>query len=129
MEKGSFLLIQRGKDPMKGSWSLPGGKLELGESLHDGLSREITEETGLTVRIGPLLDVVDYIEKDEDGAVRNHYCLVDYLAFWQSGDAVADSDAAAVKWVTLEDIKDYALWSETRRLIELSQEMITKRAR
>lgn len=124
-----FLLIQRGKEPMKGRWSLPGGKLELGESLQDGLSREITEETGLMVRIGPLIDVIDYIEKDDDGRVRTHYALVDYIAFWQEGDAVAGSDAAAVKWVTLEEIKDYDLWSETRRLIEKSEEMITKRVR
>lgn len=124
-----FLLIQRGKEPMKGRWSLPGGKLELGESLQDGLSREITEETGLMVRIGPLIDVIDYIEKDDGGRVRTHYSLVDYIAFWQEGDAVAGSDAAALKWVTLKEIQDYDLWSETRRLIEKSQEMITKRVR
>lgn len=124
-----ILLIQRGKEPMKGRWSLPGGKLELGESLQEGLSREISEETGLVVRIGPLIDVIDYIEKDDDDRVRTHYSLVDYIAFWQEGDAVAGSDAAAIKWVTLKEIQDYDLWSETRRLIEKSQEMITKRVR
>ncbi len=124
-----FLLIQRGKKPMKGRWSLPGGKLELGESLIDGIKREIFEETGLDVRIGPLVDVVDYIEKDDDGKICMHYTLVDYLAFWQDGDAVAGSDAAAVKWATLKEIDDYDLWSETRHIIEKSQELIVKRAR
>lgn len=124
-----FLLIQRSKAPMKGGWSLPGGKLELGETLKEGLEREIMEETNLTVRIGPLIDVVDYIEKDEDGKVRIHYCLVDHIAFWQSGEAIAGSDAAAVKWATLDEIGDYDLWKETRRLIEASKDMIMNRAR
>lgn len=124
-----FLLIQRSKAPMKGGWSLPGGKLELGETIAEGLEREIMEETNLTVRIGPLIDAVDYIEKDEDGKVRTHYCLVDYVAFWQSGEATAGSDAAAVKWARLEEIQDYGLWNETQRLIETSKEMIMNRAR
>lgn len=124
-----FLLIKRSKAPMKGGWSLPGGKLELGETIVGGLKREIMEETNLTVRIGPLIDVVDFIEKDQDDKVRTHYCLVDYLAFWQNGEATAGSDAAAVKWAKLEEIGDYGLWNETQRLIEASRDMIIKRAR
>lgn len=124
-----FLLIKRSKAPMKGGWSLPGGKLELGETIAEGLKREIMEETNLTVRIGPLIDAVDYIEKDDDGKVRTHYCLVDYVAFWQSGEAIAGSDAAAIKWAKLKQIGDYDLWNETQRLIETSSDMIIKRAR
>lgn len=123
------LLIQRSKPPLKGGWSIPGGKLELGETLRDGIKREILEETNLNVRIGPIIDVVDFIEKDDSGAIVSHYALVDFLAFWQSGEAKAGSDAAAVKWVTLDDLAEIDLWGETRRIIEQSAEMITSRAR
>ena len=122
-----FLLIQRSKAPMKGGWSIPGGRLELGESLQEGIHREIKEETGLEVRLGPVIDVVDYIAKDEDGHVITHYGLVDYLAFWQDGEASAGSDADAVKWASLEDIKKYNLWDKTREIIEKSAEMISSR--
>ena len=128
-KEGRFLLIQRGKAPMKDSWSIPGGKIELGETLMDGIKREVMEETNLIVRIGPIVDVVDYIEKDSDGRVKTHYCLVDYVAFWQSGDAVAGSDAQDVKWLTLDELDGCDLWDKTRELIEKSAEMISKRMR
>ncbi|MCX6553349.1 MAG: NUDIX hydrolase, partial [Acidobacteria bacterium] len=77
--EGRVVLIKRRFEPMAGRWSLPGGTLELGESLHDGLAREMLEETGLVVDVGPLVDLFDRVTRDPDGRVRFHYVLADYV--------------------------------------------------
>lgn len=115
-----LLLIQRGKAPRYGSWSLPGGKQKLGETVRDAALREIREETALDVEIAALIDVVDSVTRDEDGRVRYHYTLVDFTAEWRGGEAVAGSDAAGVRWVHPKRLDDYRLWEETRRIIRLS---------
>lgn len=115
------LLIRRGKAPRKGEWSLPGGGVELGETTEDATVREVKEETGLDVELGPLLDVINYIDKSE-GGVRHHYVLVDYLAYWQGGEPVGDSDAMEARFFTAEDALALPLWSETKRIIRLALE-------
>lgn len=114
------LLIERGKGPRTGGWSLPGGKQELGETVRETAHREIREETAVEIEITGLLDVVDMVRKDSAGRVQFHYTLVDFTAEWVSGEAVAGTDAAAACWVRLEDIDQYRLWDETRRVIRLS---------
>lgn len=114
------LLIERGKGPRTGGWSLPGGKQELGETVRETAHREIREETAVEIEITGLLDVVDMVRKDGAGRVQFHYTLVDFTAEWVSGEAVAGTDAAAARWVCLEDIDQYRLWDETRRVILLS---------
>ena len=114
------LLIERGKGPVSGNWSLPGGKQELGETVEEAAHREIREETGIEIEIVDLLDVVNLVRRDDDGRVRFHYTLVDFTARWKSGDAVAGSDAAAVRWVPFEALNDVAMWDETHRVIRLS---------
>ncbi|MPY73616.1 MAG: NUDIX domain-containing protein [Alphaproteobacteria bacterium] len=114
------LLIERGKGPRTGGWSLPGGKQELGETVRETAHREIREETAVEIEITGLLDVVDMVRKDGEGRVQFHYTLVDFTAEWVSGEAVAGTDAAAARWVRLEDIDQYRLWDETRRVIRLS---------
>lgn len=114
------LLIERGKGPRTGGWSLPGGMQELGETVREAAHREIREETAIEIEVVALLDVVDMVRKDADGRVRYHYTLVDFTARWRSGEAVAGTDAAAVRWVRLEDLDDIQLWDETRRVIRLS---------
>ena len=114
------LLIERGKGPRTGGWSLPGGKQELGETVRETAHREIREETAVEIEITGLLDVVDMVRKDGAGRVQFHYTLVDFTAEWVSGEAVAGTDAAAARWVRLEDIDQYRLWDETRRVIRLS---------
>ncbi len=118
---GKVLLIRRGKAPRKGQWSLPGGAQKTGETVREAARREVLEETGLDVEIGELVDVVDSLERDADGRVRTHYTLVDFSARAGDGDAVAGGDAAEVAWMDPADLPGLGLWSETERIIRLSQ--------
>lgn len=111
------LLAQRGKSPRRNTWSIPGGAQELGETVEEAARRELLEETGLEVEFIGLIDVVDSINRDDDGRVRFHYTLVDLAAEWRSGEAVARSDVAAVKWVKVADIDDFDLRDVTARVI------------
>ena len=117
------LLAERGKPPIRHRWSIPGGAQEIGETVHEAAHRELREETGLTVDIIGLVDVVDAITRDDDGRVRFHYTLVDVAAEWRDGDAVAGDDVAAVKWVPLSEIDSLGLWEKTVRVIRQAQKM------
>jgi 8-oxo-dGTP diphosphatase len=91
------LLVRRGREPLKGHWTLPGGLLEVGESLAAGVEREVREETGLDVEVLELVELVDRIHR-EGPRVRYHYVIADYLCRVRSGTAQAASDAEAVRW-------------------------------
>lgn len=114
------LLIQRGRPPRQHEWSLPGGRQELGETVVDAARREVREETGIEIDVRDVVAVVDLIERDDEGRIQFHYTLIDVLAEWRGGEAQAGDDAAAVKWVTLDELPQYALWSETERIIRLA---------
>jgi len=105
------LLIKRGREPLKGKWSIPGGKLDFGESVRDAALRELKEETGVEARITRLIDVVDSVM---DG---HHFVLIDFEAEWISGEPVADDDAAAAEFVPVEEAIRRVSWDETRRVI------------
>jgi 8-oxo-dGTP diphosphatase len=120
--RGDVLLIRRAKEPRKGQWSLPGGKLEFGETLIEGVRREVREETGLEVEILGLIDVAETIRDAEAGAANDHFVLIDYSARVISGTAVAASDAAEARWFALEELDTLPLWSEMHRIIALSVE-------
>ena len=98
VDRGRVLLIRRGTEPLKGQWSLPGGMLELGESLVAGVVRVVREETGLAVEVVELVELLDRIHRDED-RVRYHYVIADYLCRVTGGALEAASDADAVRWV------------------------------
>ncbi len=114
------LLIRRAKPPRQGEWSLPGGAQKLGETVFDAARREVLEETGLTIDVLGLVDVVDSIQRDDTERVRYHYTLVDVFAAWRAGEATADDDAAEAAWVGLDALPP--LWSETERIIRLARE-------
>jgi len=98
VEAGRVLLVRRGKEPLKGHWSLPGGLLEVGESLTEGVIREVREETGLTVEPVELVELLDRIHREGE-RVRYHYVIADYLCRVTGGELAAASDADAVRWV------------------------------
>jgi ADP-ribose pyrophosphatase YjhB (NUDIX family) len=98
VDEGRVLLVRRGREPLKGQWSLPGGLLEVGESLTAGVAREVKEETGLTVEPLELVELLDRIHRDGE-RIRYHYVIADYLCRVLGGELKAASDAEAVCWV------------------------------
>ncbi|MGD8325849.1 MAG: NUDIX hydrolase [Sphingomonadales bacterium] len=118
------LLIQRGKPPRQGQWSIPGGAQHAGERLTDTALREVREETGLDVELGGLIDALDYIDHDAQGAVHHHYTLIDYWANGQLDQVPqAAEDAAQAKWVALRDLDKLEMWEETVRIIRTAVEL------
>ncbi len=109
LHEGRVLLARRGNPPLAGEWSIPGGKLELGEKLRTGLEREVREETGLVVEATELLDVFDSIFPDADGRTEYHYVLVDFLCHLRSGTALAASDASELAWASPGELESYGL--------------------
>jgi len=110
------LLIRRGKPPRMGEWSLPGGRIEPGETALAAALRELREETGVAARITGLLDVVDGVFPE----AGRHYVLIDYAAEWLSGEPVAGDDALEARFVALGQVEALIDWSETRRIIALA---------
>ncbi|MGA2360202.1 MAG: NUDIX hydrolase [Terriglobales bacterium] len=98
------LLIRRGQPPLLGEWSLPGGVLECGETLREAAVREAREETGLLVEAGELLGVYERVIRGDEGRVRYHYVLIDFLCRPVGGDLKAGSDAADVRWFTRDEL-------------------------
>lgn len=117
------LLVQRGKPPKKGSWSIPGGAVELGETLESAVRRELLEETGLTASNLHFLTTVELIDRDDEGAVRHHYTLIDYAARLAGGTAMAGDDAQALQWCGPKELAELSLWSETRRIIKMALDL------
>jgi len=103
---GKVLLIRRGKEPLRGRWLIPGGTVELGETLSEALVREMLEETALRVRPLEIVAVFDRIERN-DREVLYHYVIVDYLCAWEEGEARAGSDAAQVAWAAPSELADF----------------------
>ncbi len=120
-KEGKVLLIRRGKPPREGQWSLPGGRQRLGETIREAARREVREETSCEIEVTALLDVVDSITRDETGAIRFHYTLIDFLADWRAGHAVAAGDATEVVWADPEDLAAFDLWDETLRIIRMGR--------
>ena len=119
IKDGRVLLIRRAKPPRAGRLSLPGGRQRLGETVRETARRELREEAGVEAEVTALLDVVDSITRDDEGAIAYHYTLVDFLAEWRGGAPRAGGDATEALWADPEDLGSYELWDETLRLIRL----------
>jgi|SRR5438105_14143422 len=103
------LLVKRAHEPLKGEWSLPGGAVDVGETLEEAIRREVREETCLDVEVGPIVDVLDRIRYDPDGRVKFHYVLVDFLCRRLAGTLHCASDAEDAAWAERADLGRYSV--------------------
>jgi len=118
VDEGRVVLIKRKYEPLKGHWSLPGGMVEIGETLESALSREMLEETGLRVDVGPVIEVFDRIMYDEQKRVRYHFVLIDYLCWPAGGTLTPGSDVDAAIWVDPVALAQYDLTEKATSVIQ-----------
>lgn len=116
-DRRRVLLIKRGREPALGRWSLPGGLVDVGETLTDALRREVLEETGLAVTVGPMVETLDRIVCDDAGRVRFHYVLVDYLCTVGADEPLGGSDAEEARWFEIERLGDLEMTEATHEVI------------
>ena len=109
LDKGALLLIKRDREPARGQWSLPGGRVEIGETLREALVREVREETGVEVDVDGLIGVAERIVRDDDGAIEYHYVILDYVCTARSTILKAGDDAADARWVPVGELADLHL--------------------
>jgi 8-oxo-dGTP diphosphatase len=120
---GRTLLIKRGSAPLEGQWSIPGGMLELGESIAEGVRRELAEETGIEVRVLDLIEVFERVIPGEAGRTRYHFVILDYLCEMVSGEAKAASDVTDVAWAREDELEGFQLTAIATRVIKRAFEM------
>ncbi|MEQ9430895.1 NUDIX hydrolase [Thalassospira sp.] len=120
-----ILLIKRGKEPNIGSWSIPGGAQEIGETVRDAVCREVMEETGVKISSPILVDIVDLISPAKDGKIEYHYTLIDFVAVALNPDVRLGGDAADAKWVKISDVTNYKLWNKTIEVIAKSRSILS----
>ena len=116
LHEGQVLLVQRARPPQVGRWTVPGGKVELGETLEAAALRELEEETGVSCTLGPLVEILDRVVRDADG-IAFHYVILDYLGHSPHGSVRAASDSADARFVRFEDLGNYELTDGLGELI------------
>ena len=117
-EDGKVLLVERGKDPLKGFWSIPGGIVEAGEKLEAAIRREVMEETGLEVEALSIFEVFERIMPDSEGNPEYHYVLIDYLCRRAGGKLEAASDVSRVAWASQRELQQYRVTEGTLAVVE-----------
>ena len=126
INQGKIVLIKRGNEPSKGKWTIPGGLVELGESLEAAVIRETKEEVCLDVENPCLIGVVDNVDLDEQGKVKYHYVIIDYLVHVKAGAIKAASDAAELRWVPFNEVEEYNLTASFRVFFRQNRERLEK---
>lgn len=128
ISRGKVLLIKRGKEPSYGKWSVPGGMVKLGETLHEAVRREVLEETGLEIEPLDFVEIFERVIRDKDNRIQYHYVLVDFLCRHISGEARAASDALETRWVLPEEISEYVMTTGTADVIKKAFEKVNSSA-
>jgi 8-oxo-dGTP diphosphatase len=126
IQNGKIALIKRGNEPSKGKWTIPGGLVELGENLEAAVIRETKEETLLDIENPQLINVVDNVDLDEQGKVKYHYVIIDYLVHVKAGEIQAASDAAELRWVLFDEVENYNLTASFRAFFRNNLEKMKK---
>ena len=119
----SVLLVKRDREPARGQWSLPGGVVELGETLKEALMREIMEEVSIKVSIGGLVRVIDRIESDHEDGIRFHYVIADYWGWKVSGEPLAASDISDARFVGIEQTQRMGVHSDVEETIRMALQL------
>jgi 8-oxo-dGTP diphosphatase len=123
VHEGRAVLVKRRYEPLAGKWSIPGGAVEVGETLEACVAREMLEETGFIVEVGPVIEVLDRITHDDSGRVLYHFVLVDYLCWPIGGELRAGTDVAEAVLVDASDLDQYELTDKARAVIERALEL------
>ena len=124
---GRALIVKRLNEPRKGEWSLPGGHVNLGESLSDAARREVREETGLDVNPEAIIETFDRVHRDPDGRIRFHFVIIDFVCESRAGQPVAGSDAGAVAWATADELETYGVNAHAAAVIRKGLEALRAR--
>jgi 8-oxo-dGTP diphosphatase len=118
------LLVQRGRPPQVGRWTVPGGGVEVGETLEEAALRELAEETGLACTLGPVVEVLDRVVRDGDGRVEFHYVILDFVGTAPSGTLLASSDCADARWVPIAELDAWETTDGLAPVVRRAQSMI-----
>jgi 8-oxo-dGTP diphosphatase len=115
------LIVKRGTPPRQHEWSIPGGKVEWGETVADAVRREVREETGIAIESVTLIEIVDSVIRDNEGRVTHHHVLLDFVARAGGENLRPGDDVLETRWVPYAELDAYPMWSETKRIIALSR--------
>ena len=124
IQNGKILIVRRGSEPGKGKWSVPGGLVELGETVEQTVVREVKEECGLDVEVDELIDVVDSMTFDENGKLKYHFVILDFFVKIKGGELRPGNDAKGALWVPLEEVEKYDLTKTFREFLKRNMDKL-----
>ena len=117
LNEGKVLLVRRGQQPGYGKWSIPGGMVELGETLTEAIRREVLEECGIEIELTDVIAVLERVIRREDERVRYHYILIDFLGYWKGGELQPASDILEARWADPSEMENLEMTDRTKQVV------------